>query len=64
MDNLRMYGSKPYFVAVIHGGPGVPGEMAPVARELSLNTGILEPLQAAETVEGQVEELGSWVSTR
>ena len=40
VDNLRMYGNKPYVVAVIHGGPGALGEMAPVARELSLNTGI------------------------
>lgn len=64
VDNLRMYGNKPYFVAVIHGGPGAPGEMAPVARELSLNTGVLEPLQTAETVERQVEELRSVLETQ
>lgn len=57
MNNPIKYGHKPFDIAVIHGGPGTPGEMAPVARELSLDTGVLEPLQTASTVEGQVEEL-------
>jgi pimeloyl-ACP methyl ester carboxylesterase len=56
MVNLRKYGNKPFPVAVIHGGPGAPGEMAPVARELSSVTGVLEPLQTAITIEGQVRE--------
>ena len=57
MKNLRKYGNKPYRIAVIHGGPGAPGEMAPVARELSSVMGVLEPLQTAATLEGQVREL-------
>jgi len=57
MTNLRKYGSKPYNVAVVHGGPGAPGEMAPVARELSTVAGVLEPLQTQDSVEGQVAEL-------
>jgi pimeloyl-ACP methyl ester carboxylesterase len=57
MKNLRIYGKEPYRVAVIHGGPGAPGEMAPVARELSSLCGVLEPLQTAKTLEGQVKEL-------
>jgi pimeloyl-ACP methyl ester carboxylesterase len=57
MKNLRKYGNSPFNVAVIHGGPGAPGEMAPVARELSSLTGVLEPLQTALTIEGQIEEL-------
>jgi pimeloyl-ACP methyl ester carboxylesterase len=57
MKNLRVYGKKPYNVAVIHGGPGAPGEMAPVARELAYVTGVLEPLQTKSTLEGQVQEL-------
>lgn len=56
-ENLRKYGSAPYRIAVIHGGPGAPGEMAPVARELASDRGVLEPLQTADTLEGQVEEL-------
>ena len=57
MKNLRCYGKAPYRVAVIHGGPGAPGEMAPVARELSSLCGILEPLQTKTTIQGQLEEL-------
>lgn len=57
VKNLRKYGRPPYSVAVIHGGPGAPGEMAPVAREFSSTYGILEPLQTGDTLQGQVEEL-------
>lgn len=57
MKNLRTYGNPPFCLAVIHGGPGAPGEMAPVARELSAFRGALEPLQTAVNLEGQVGEL-------
>jgi pimeloyl-ACP methyl ester carboxylesterase len=59
MENLRKYGKTPYKIAVIHGGPGAPGEMAPVARELASEWGVLEPLQTADALEGQVAELKS-----
>jgi pimeloyl-ACP methyl ester carboxylesterase len=54
---VRKYGMKPYRVAVLHGGPGAPGYMAPVARELSKKRGILEPLQTRDSLEGQIYEL-------
>jgi pimeloyl-ACP methyl ester carboxylesterase len=57
MNNVRTYGNAPFNVAVIHGGPGAPGELAPVARELAKTHGILEPLQAASTLQGQIFEL-------
>ncbi len=57
MENLRAYGRAPFDVAVVHGGPGARGEMVPVARRLSSAMGVLEPLQSAVTLEGQVEEL-------
>jgi len=57
MENIRSYGNPPYEVAVIHGGPGAAGDMAPVARELSAIRGILEPLQTIDTVIGQLKEL-------
>jgi pimeloyl-ACP methyl ester carboxylesterase len=57
MKNFRIYGKPPFAVAVLHGGPGASGEMAPVARELSQERGVLEPLQTASSVEGQIEEL-------
>lgn len=55
--NVRLYGKKPYGVAVIHGGPGAPGSVAAVARELSKDHGVLEPIQTRTSVEGQVLEL-------
>ena len=57
MNNLRIYGKAPFHVAVVHGGPGAPGHMAPVARELSSAWGVLEPLQTEASLEGQIEEL-------
>ena len=57
LRNLRRYGKAPFNVAVIHGGPGAVGEMAPVARELASGWGVLEPLQTATSLEGQIEEL-------
>ncbi|WP_321507206.1 alpha/beta hydrolase [uncultured Methanoregula sp.] len=57
MSPVRKWGPGPYTIAVIHGGPGAPGEVAPVARELSAVRGVLEPLQTETTLEGQVQEL-------
>lgn len=59
MKNLRTYGKAPFRVAVIHGGPGAPGSMAPVARQLAGEWGVLEPLQTANSIEGQVAELAA-----
>ena len=57
MPDIRTYGERPFRVAVIHGGPGAAGEMAPVARELSTIRGILEPLQTADSISSQVAEM-------
>ncbi len=57
MDNVRVYGVAPFNVVVVHGGPGAGGEMAPVARNLAPDFGVLEPIQTATSLEGQVEEL-------
>ncbi len=57
MKNLRTHGKAPFSVAVVHGGPGAAGEMAPVACELAAHWGVLEPLQTATSLEGQVKEL-------
>lgn len=59
MKTVRHWGHGPYSLVVIHGGPGAPGEVAPVARELSSLQGVLEPFQAATTLDGQVQELRS-----
>lgn len=57
MIRVRTYGPAPMKVAVVHGGPGAAGEMAPVAERLSRTAGILEPLQTKTTVDGQAAEL-------
>jgi pimeloyl-ACP methyl ester carboxylesterase len=51
------YARTPYNVVVIHGGPGASGEMAPVARVLARRWGVVEPVQTATSLEGQIEEL-------
>lgn len=57
MDNFRKYGTEPYQIAVVHGGPGAAGELAHFARELSKDMGVLEPLQTKLTLVDQVNEL-------
>jgi pimeloyl-ACP methyl ester carboxylesterase len=57
MENPRTYGNPPFTRALLHGGPGAMGEMAPVARELAVRRGVLEPLQTRDTLEGQIQEL-------
>ena len=54
---FRKYGKAPFNIAVIHGGPGAGGELAPVANRLGKDRGVLEPLQTAHSVEGQIDEL-------
>ncbi|MBM3317548.1 MAG: alpha/beta hydrolase [Candidatus Eisenbacteria bacterium] len=57
MGPCPRHGAAPYRVAVVHGGPGAPGEMAPLARALARDRGILEPHQSERSLEGQVREL-------
>jgi len=47
MIEVRRYGSVGPPVIVLHGGPGAPGYMAPVARALADEMVVLEPLQRA-----------------
>ncbi len=54
---VRSYGPAPFATALLHGGPGAAGELASLARRLAAGRGVLEPLQRAGSVDGQVEEL-------
>ncbi len=56
---LRKYGDKPFNIAVVHGGPGAGGEMAPIGRNLSNKWGIIEPIQTKKTIQDQIFELKS-----
>jgi pimeloyl-ACP methyl ester carboxylesterase len=42
---VRVYGASGSLVIVLHGGPGAPGYMAPVARGLADRFRVVEPLQ-------------------
>jgi pimeloyl-ACP methyl ester carboxylesterase len=57
VEPFRKYGSDPYRVVVVHGGPGAVGSVAPIARTLGQTRGVLEPFQTATTLDGQIEEL-------
>ncbi len=57
MKKLKQYGKAPFGVVVVHGGPGAGGEMTPVTRKLAADWGVLEPIQTAISLDGQVEEL-------
>jgi len=57
MKPLRKYGRSPYTVAVLHGGPGACGDAAPIAKALSSDYGVLEPMQLADSISGQIREL-------
>lgn len=64
MKSLRKYGKIPFDVAVIHGGPGTAGEMAPVARKLAIDRGVLEPFQTAFSIKAQIHELKAILSQK
>lgn len=58
MENLRKYGDPPFKAALVHGGPGSAGELAPAAAVLlSAGISVLEPLQTVCSLDGQVTEL-------
>ncbi len=61
---VRTYGAPPYAVAVVHGGPGAAGDMAPVAARLAHGRGVLEPIQTQATIDGQVQELREALEAR
>ena len=61
LGNPLKLGSKPYNVVVVHGGPGAQGDLSILAEELSKKTGILEPYQTYNTIEGQLLELKSFI---
>ena len=66
---VREYGTLGPMVVVLHGGPGTPGYMAPVARGLADSFRVLEPLQRGSggeplTVARHVADLHELVGSR
>jgi pimeloyl-ACP methyl ester carboxylesterase len=69
MIELRTYGSTGPMVLVLHGGPGAPGYMAPVARELADSFRVIEPYQRRSgdeplTVARHIEDLHDVLNAR
>jgi pimeloyl-ACP methyl ester carboxylesterase len=56
---VREHGEAPFAVAVLHGGPGLPGSVRSLAERLSWSQGVLEPFQHAGSLDGQVDELAT-----
>jgi pimeloyl-ACP methyl ester carboxylesterase len=66
---VRTYGESGRLVVLLHGGPGAPGHMAPVARGLADRFRILEPFQRPSggeplTVARHVEDLRDLIVAR
>jgi pimeloyl-ACP methyl ester carboxylesterase len=66
VKSYKTYGTPPYEVILIHGGPGAAGEMTPLASKLSKEIGIVEPFQGKKTInelvlelKGIIQEVGS-----
>lgn len=66
---IRAYGTEGPWVILLHGGPGAPGHMAPVARGLADSFRVLEPFQRGSggvplTVARHVADLHEVIETR
>lgn len=61
---VRLYGTVPYKVVLVHGGPGTIGSLKGFARELSgcLKMGIVEALQSKFSIAELIEELYNQIS--
>jgi pimeloyl-ACP methyl ester carboxylesterase len=57
MKNIKTYGSPPFSIALLHGGPGASGEMKYLAENLSHEFGVLELIQTEKSVDSQIQEL-------
>jgi len=54
---FRKQGNPPFRVALVHGGPGALGSLAPLRRELSRDMGVVEAICAAPDLSAQLREL-------
>jgi hypothetical protein len=63
MRNPRRYGHPPNTLALVQGGPGTAGKMAPVAHRLAGEFDLLEHPKTATKLSGQVAELAAQMRT-
>lgn len=52
---VRKHGKDPYYIVVLHGGPGAAGSAFGLARLIAKEFGALEPMQSKYTI-GELEE--------
>jgi len=64
LEKFRKHGTKPYKIVALHGGPGAVGDLYDVAVTVAGwdIAGVMEHLQSAKNINGQVEELHSIIS--
>ncbi len=55
--SFRLYGSAPYSLVLVHGGPGARGSLAGAAKEIGKTRGVLEALQTGTSIESLLQEL-------
>ncbi len=66
MDNhtgIRYHGSPPFTAAVLHGGPGAAGSALGLALLAAEICPVMEPMQTACSITGQVQELKEQILT-
>lgn len=57
MQTSRTYGTPPFRVVLLHGGPGAAGSLQPVAEKISATAGTLEVLNNGLSINEQVFEV-------
>lgn len=69
MLHFRAYGTAGREIILVHGGPGAPGELAPIGRALANTFRLLEPFQRSSggmplTVDVHVDDLRNFILSR
>lgn len=62
-SDIRFHGIPPFTAAVLHGGPGAAGSAIGLAAMAAEICPVMEPMQTAYSITGQVEELKDQIQT-
>ncbi len=61
--SYRLYGNPPYQIILLHGGPGAPGSLAPLAQMLAKRFSLIEHLQNEFSIDAQIDSLNLTIDT-